>query len=175
MAVVKGMMISLATIYTSPAELLSELNRRLYHVMGRNTFVTMNYAVFDTRKMEMTYASAGHNSILKREGDSGDGRVLEPEGLGLGLEKGDVFHQSIQERIVSFRKGDTFLLFTDGITEAMNREREEYGEEALKQTFFQTDSKDASTIRKSLLQSVRQFVRGAPQHDDMTMVVIRVV
>ena len=174
MALVKGMMLSLTSIYRSPQKLLMELNRRLYGVMDSKTFVTMSYAVLDTKKRQLTLARAGHNALILQNSERSYIECLAPEGIGLGLEHGDTFDRTIIEKQIEYHSGDTFVFYTDGISEAMNAQREEFGEERLIRLIESSDHQKSRDIRDSIIENVRAFVRDAPQHDDITMVVLKV-
>jgi serine phosphatase RsbU (regulator of sigma subunit)/HAMP domain-containing protein/uncharacterized protein (UPF0333 family) len=173
MAVVKGMMLSLAPLFTSPKKLLIELNRRLFGVMDRNMFVTMNYAVVDVEKSVLILARAGHNALLMRNAGASETECFIPAGIGLGLEHGEKFEKNISELQISYKPGDVLLFYTDGISEAMNNQKEQYGEHRLIDLMNQLDEQDARAIREYILQTINDFVQDAPQHDDITMVIIK--
>jgi len=173
MAVVKGMMLSLTSILTSPKQLLIELNKQLYNVMDRNMFVTMSYATIDTHNKILTFARAGHNALLMRKRKKSGTESLTPAGIGLGLEKGYQFKKNISEQRIHFDMGDVFLFYTDGISEAMNIQKEEFGEHRLVDLMNQTDHQNAQHIREDIIHKVHHFVNDEPQHDDITMVILR--
>jgi serine phosphatase RsbU (regulator of sigma subunit)/HAMP domain-containing protein len=173
MAVVKGMMLSLTSIHASPRKLMSDLNRRLYGVMGRNMFVTMSYAIVDTKKKNLSLARAGHNALIMQDSQKSIVERLAPGGIGLGLEKGNKFDRTIIERNIPFKTGDTFVFYTDGISEAMNDQKEEFGEERLLELVAKTDHHSAQQIRENIIDAVDHFVKDAPQYDDITMVILK--
>ena len=172
-AVLKGIMISLTPIFTSPKEMLIELNNRLYHITRRNTFVTMTYAIVDTTKKEFRFARAGHSSLLFHNHRDNSVEIFTPEGIGLGLNAGDIFTKTIHEEKIIYDSDDLFILYTDGITEAMNEEKIEFGEQRLITTVKQSNNKCAGDIRECLIQDVFGFIGNAPQHDDITMVTLK--
>ena len=173
MAVVKGMMLSLTSVLMSPKQLLIELNKQLYNVMDRNMFVTMSYAIIDTHKKILTFARAGHNALLMRKRKKTDTESLTPAGIGLGLEKGYHFKKNISEQRIHFDMGDVFLFYTDGISEAMNVQKEEFGEHRLVDLMNQVDHQNAQHICEDIIHNVHHFVNDEPQHDDITMVILR--
>jgi len=170
---VKGMMLSLTSIHASPRKLMSDLNRRLYGVMGRNMFVTMSYAIVDTKKKNLSLARAGHNALIMQDSQKSIVERLAPGGIGLGLEKGNKFDRTIIERNIPFKTGDTFVFYTDGISEAMNDQKEEFGEERLLELVAKTDHHSAQQIRENIIDAVDHFVKDAPQYDDITMVILK--
>ncbi len=175
MAVVKGMMLSLAPIRTSPKELLIELNRRLYGVMDRTMFVTMTYAIIDTKKKRLTFARAGHNALIMRNVKKSDVVCFTPTGLGLGLDKGPIFERNISEKHIQLKCGDVLVFYTDGISEAMNTRREEFDEHRLVNFVSKVEDQTAQNIREGIVQTVTDFMQDAPQHDDITMVILKAI
>ena len=173
MAVVKGMMLSLVSIFTSPKQLLVELNRRLYGVMDRTMFVTMTYAVVDLKKRRLTFARAGHNALIVRNAEKSDVDCFIPPGLGIGLDEGSLFAKEISEEHIQLKRGDILILYTDGISEAMNAQKEEFGEHRLVNCVKEVDHQNAHTVRENIIRTVMDFVEDTPQHDDMTMVILK--
>lgn len=174
MAELKGLVLSLSRIYHSPARLLAEANQILSATMDSRSFITMTYAVVDTAARTMMYARAGHNPIIQRDARSGATRILAPQGLGLGLDRGERFEQILEEAEVPLESGDLFLFYTDGLSEAMNDRSELFGEARLRAVLEQSDSLGSEAVKQRILAEIRGFVGGAAQHDDMTLVVLRV-
>jgi sigma-B regulation protein RsbU (phosphoserine phosphatase) len=175
MAELKGLVLSLSRIYESPARLLGEANRILAANMDPRSFITMTYAVVDTARGTMTYARAGHNPIIQLS--EGVTRVLTPAGLGLGMDRGERFEEILEEAEVPLRGGDVFLFFTDGLSEAMNTRAELFGERRLRDVLehvIATES-DEVELKDRILDEIRTFVGDAAQHDDMTMVLLKIV
>lgn len=172
MAVVKGMMLSLTPIFKSPREVLIELNRRLYGTMDRKIFVTMIYGIFDVKKSTLKFARAGHNALIIKNNQKSTVENLTPQGIGLGLEDGSIFSKTISEQQVKFKQGDKFIFYTDGITEAMDLEKQEFGEARLFNQISNEKIHTSIELRQSIIQSVIEFVNNAQQHDDITMVTI---
>ncbi|MBD3289146.1 SpoIIE family protein phosphatase [candidate division KSB1 bacterium] len=173
MAVLKGIMISLTPIYSSPRELLIELNNRIYNTTGKNTFVTMTYAIVDTARKEFNFARAGHSSLLFHNQDENSVEIYTPEGIGLGLNSGDIFNKTIYEQKIFYHSGDLFILYTDGVTEAMSEEKLEFGEQRLISIVKDSNNKCSENIRECIIRNVLDFVGDAAQHDDITMVTVK--
>jgi serine phosphatase RsbU (regulator of sigma subunit)/HAMP domain-containing protein len=174
MAVVKGMMISLTSIYTSPQKLLSELNKRLFGRVDRRIFITMTYAVIDLKRKRLAASRAGHNALIVRKHKDATVQCFTPDGIGLGLERGDLFDETIAEWETGLDKGDIFLFYTDGISEAMNAKNEEFGEKRILDVLKNLDGQDSKTVRKRIVGAVHEFIGDTPQHDDMTLVTLTV-
>jgi len=175
MAELKGLVLSLSRIYESPARLLGEANRILSANMDPRSFITMTYAVVDTARRTMTYARAGHNPLIHLSG--GETRVLTPAGLGLGMDRGERFEEILEEAEVALASGDVFLFFTDGLSEAMNGHAELFGERRLRNVLERVIARetDEEELKDRILEEIRLFVGEAAQHDDMTMVLLKVV
>jgi sigma-B regulation protein RsbU (phosphoserine phosphatase) len=174
MAELKGLVLSLARVYDSPGKLLKEANGILSANMDSRSFVTMTYAVFDVAARRMRYARAGHNPIIQLEHASRRTRVLAPQGLGLGIDRGPRFDAILEEAEVPLAAGDVFLFFTDGVSEAMNERSELFGEDRLRELLEHKQALDSDALKEAILADVRGFVGGASQHDDMTLVILKV-
>jgi sigma-B regulation protein RsbU (phosphoserine phosphatase) len=174
MAELKGLVLSLSRTYESPAQLLAQANRILSATLDPRSFVTMTYAVVDTQARRMRYARAGHSPILHFEAASGRARALTPPGLGLGMDAGPRFEAVLEERDIALQSGDAFVFFTDGLSEAMNGSAELFGEGRLRATVERSGGLPSEQIKEHVLEEVRLFVGSAAQHDDMTLVVLKV-
>ena len=174
MAEIKGMMSSLVYLIESPRKLICEINQRLYNNVDRNVFATMIYAVLDLKNGILSFIRAGHNALMiKRNNPENEIELLIPPGLGLGLIDNHVFSENIQELTVNVNKGDTILFYTDGISESMNLQREEFGEENLANLLIKSHFNETDALKSHILKEINNFVQNAPQHDDLTMVIAR--
>ena len=161
MSATRGMLRSLS-VCCGPAEVLARLNRLMVEDFPIGRFVTMIYAVLDPAKHTLTFASAGHLPPLLVDGD--ETRFLPSErGMPLGLGFGD-----FSETTVSIPPGARVVLYSDGITEAVNLAGEEYGAERL-----QEHAQRAGMCSESIVSDVRSFANGADLHDDATVIFVR--
>jgi serine phosphatase RsbU (regulator of sigma subunit) len=174
MAELKGLVLSLSRIYDSPGALLKQANRILAANLDSRSFITMTYAVVDTRARTMRLARAGHNPLIQLEAATGRTRVLAPQGLGLGIDAGDRFDDILEEIELPLRPGDHFLFFTDGLSEAMNPGAELFGEQRLRDLLEAAPELASEPLKERILSEVRAFAAGTAQHDDMTMVLLQV-
>jgi sigma-B regulation protein RsbU (phosphoserine phosphatase) len=175
MAELKGLVLSLSRIHSSPARLLIEANRILAANMDSRSFVTMTYAIVDTGTRRMRYARAGHSPLIHFEARTRTTRILAPAGLGLGLDSGVRFETILEEAEVPLEPGDVFLFFTDGLSEAMNAGAELFGETRLRRILEQGEALESEQMKERILAEVRSFVGDAAQHDDLTLVLLKVV
>ena len=182
MAELKGLMLSLSRIHQSPRDLLIAANRIISEHLDARSFITMTYAVVDLGRRTMTYARAGHTPLMYVPGPGAPGaedrraRVLAPDGLVLGLkiDHGEMFERLLEEQTIPLHAGDLYVFFTDGISEAMNASDDFFGEGRLGRLFESHPDLSAEELREQVVREVKAFVGGAPQHDDMTMILLKV-
>lgn len=174
MTLTKGLLASVAEHESDPAAILREVNRHLYDVCGHKVFVTMILGVLDPPTRTITYARAGHNPGVWRDSDSRTQTLLRAAGLGLGLNKGRLFDQTLRHESITVGRGDAVLFYSDGITEAMNAAGEEFGEARLLEAVARTDGMTAAQTRDEILAEVGQFLGETAPQDDVTLVVVRV-
>ena len=136
--------------------------------------VTMALTYFSPEDRHVALARAGHNSPLWRRAHRGESEYLTPPGMGLGLTGRLLFERALRLQEIELEPGDALVLYSDGITEAMNEEREQFGEDRLRAAVDACDGCDARATEQAILQAVRAFIGAAPPHDDMTLFVVRV-
>ena len=179
MAELKGLILSLSRIHASPRDLLIDANRIIAEHLDARSFITMTYAILDLRARTMTYSRAGHTPLIHVPGpgvDSRRARILAPDGLVLGLkiDQGEMFSRLLQEETIPLHEGDLYLFFTDGISEAMNAHDDCFGEGRLGLLLETHANLRSDELRERILREIAAFVGGAPQHDDMTMILLKV-
>jgi sigma-B regulation protein RsbU (phosphoserine phosphatase) len=180
MAELKGLVLSLSQIYFSPRQLLTEVNRIISANLDSRSFITMTYAVLDLERGSMTFARAGHTPMIHLSSPSGErpaARVLIPGGMVLGLRIDGAeqkFADLLEEDRVTLEPGDVIVLYTDGITEAMNADSDLFGDARLSQIVEEHGHLDTAELRERILREIEAFVGGADQHDDMTMILLKV-
>jgi hypothetical protein len=174
MTMAKGIIKALSRLNASPKYLLSEMNTVFYENTPKEVFISLIYGLFDLQKNTLTFARAGHNPLIVRKSVGNTPELLNPRGLAIGLERGTVFAATIEEKTVPIQPGDVFVFYTDGISESMNKNGEEFGEERLGQLINQHAQESAVTLLDSITREITTFAGGANQHDDFTMVVVRV-
>ncbi|HTY36172.1 MAG TPA: PP2C family protein-serine/threonine phosphatase [Bacteroidota bacterium] len=175
MTLTKGFVRALAVVSSSPSTVLTQVNKLFYENVDRGVFISMVYGVFDTQRHQLTIGRAGHNPVIMRKTQEKEVQVVNPMGLALGLDAGETFAKSIQEVSIPFQSGDLFVFYTDGFPEAMNKTLEEFGEERLCQTVERYAHGTAAEIMEGVFADMKEFVGKAKQHDDMTIVVVKVV
>jgi sigma-B regulation protein RsbU (phosphoserine phosphatase) len=180
MAELKGLMLSLSRIHTSPRDLMVAANHIIAANLDARSFITMTYAVIDLERRTMTYSRAGHTPLIYVPGQASrldrGARILAPDGLvlGLNIDNGQMFERLLQEQTIELQTGDLIVLFTDGITEAMNEADDFFGEGRLGRLAEEHADLPSDELRERVLREVQAFAGSAPQHDDMTMILIKV-
>jgi sigma-B regulation protein RsbU (phosphoserine phosphatase) len=154
-------------------ELMTELDRLMYASTHDNKYATLFYSVFDDERRTLTYANAGHTPplLLRREGTDHRVERLESTGPVIGLIEGAQF----QTASLQLDAGDVLLIHTDGVTEATNPAGEEFGEGRLTTLVPRIAHLSAAALRDAILDEISRFVGASPPHDDLTLVVARVV
>ena len=179
MAELKGIVLSFSQSHMSPRRLLIDANRIISNHLDTRRFITMIYGVVDVRERTLTYARAGHCPLIRLPGPgaaSQAAEVLAPDGLvlGLNLDDGQIFERLLEEAVVPFLPGDVFLLYTDGLTEAMNTAGDFYGEDRLSAIVQAHGAASFPDLRDAILAAISLFVGPVEQQDDMTMLLLRV-
>jgi len=173
MTLTKGILQAHAEEDVSPKNVLGKVNRLLYKTIEKNSFVSMFYAILDTNNNHIIYSRAGHNPGILCSEQGGKTKLLFSKGMALGLEEGTVFSSTLLEEEITLNNGDIFVLYTDGFTEAMNERHELYGEERLIKLIENNRNISAKDLLNLILKEVKKFVDNYPQHDDMTLVILK--
>ena len=180
MAELKGLVLSLSQIYFSPRQLLIQVNQIISENLDSRSFITMTYAVIDLAAGTLTYARAGHTPMVYLPGPGAlhpAAQVLVPSGMVVGLQidgAAEKFADLLDEEVVELGAGDVIVLYTDGITEAMNAEFDLFGDSRLSRIVEEHGHLDSVELRERILREIEAFVGGADQHDDMTMILLKV-
>src|SRR3954468_9621096 len=181
MAELKGLMLSLSEIHSSPRALLIAANRIIKAHLDARSFITMTYAIIDLGARTITYARAGHTPLIYVPGECANGaprhvQILVPDGMvvGLKLDNGEMFARHLVEETIPLQPGDLYLLFTDGISEAMNARDDLFGESRLGRLVEIHAHLPSEELRERVLREIAAFVGDAPQHDDMTMILLKI-
>jgi sigma-B regulation protein RsbU (phosphoserine phosphatase) len=151
-----------------PGDLLRRTNADLIRRVGEGRFITLFYLILEAGTGRVRYSNAGHNPpYLLRP--SGEITELKVSGMPLGILP-NIHYQSSEARV---EPGDVLLLYSDGITECMNRHGELFGEDRLKDVLSQSASGDAHAIRGAIFSAVDTFRENEPYSDDMTLIVLK--
>ena len=153
------------------AELTARVNDLMCDNTGSDKFVTFFWAFVDTTARSLTYVNAGHNPPYLQRADGSLVR-LDRGGMILGVLKTSTPYEAAT---VDLRPGDALVLFTDGVSEAMNREGVDYGEKRLEGVIGRCRRCSAEETAEAIHRDILEYAGGAPQSDDVTMMIIKVL
>ncbi len=156
----------------SPKEVLVEINRSMYKSIEKNWFITVSVALIDTESNIITFARAGHTPLVIVNEE--EIKNYTSPGIGIGLEKGDIFNSVVEEITIPLKSGSLISLYSDGVTELMNDTNKLFGEDNFRFILKNNLNSNASEIMKVLLQDLSRHKKNAPQNDDITLVLIKV-
>jgi PAS domain S-box-containing protein len=158
----------LALFDSDPKDCLERANKLLFRSTDARTFVSLFYGILDTRAHTLCYASAGQDMpILFSKGKKPN--LLKTRGIALGI-KEDVTYEKEE---ISILPGDRLLIYTDGVSEAMNGRLEEFGKERLQNLIQRSEEGNAAAMIERILAAVAAHVHDATQSDDMTLVLLQ--
>ena len=169
MAVAVTILRTLARHLDNPAEILSRLNDQLAQQNPRGMFVTMQCLVFDLENRRVSCAGAGHHQLVILS----PGRPPRLAYPSSGMPAGMMAWNPIECETFPLEPGDTFVLFSDGVSEAMNAAEDFYGEERLLAALSASAGTPAADTVRKVVADVRAFVAGAKQSDDITVLAAR--
>jgi len=159
----------------SAAEVMARMNDFVTEDMKKGMFVTIFYAILDSKNRIISYASAGHNPMILYRAETDETYFLNPRGfpVGISLPDDSLFRRSIDVEKIKLKKDDMLVIYTDGVTEAMNEAREQYGEERLIKIIKECGRKSPQEFIDRLSEDIKAFTGDMPQNDDITVVAIK--
>lgn len=171
MAMAVGAFRSFTRQDVEPKDTLCHLNNKLIKEASSGLFVTVFYSIFDMQRSVFIYANGGHMPVLYLT----KGKKAQPLDVDNGMPLG-VIESSYSGGSLNFRKGDIFVYYTDGVTEAKSSKLELYGKERLIAVLEEANQGlSAKAILEAIAKEVRKFEPKARQHDDITLIVVKVV
>jgi len=160
-----------AATHSSVAGTICHANDVITDSDHSSMFVTLFYGVLDTKEKTLTYVSAGHNYPMMLKDGSIDTILLKAEGIALGVQQ----HITLEERKIQLDRGDLLILYTDGVTETIDRHEQEFGEDRLIASAQKYTTLPAAEIITRIKDDVIRFGDGQPQFDDITLLVLKVL
>lgn len=174
MAVCRSVLRANALNVIDPASMLCSLNKTLSSNLAEDMFVSMLYLVLNLDTHVLSYARAGHEApIIIHNGESKADHT-ETAGVAIGLVETDVFNAVIETRHLSLHPGDLVVMYTDGVTEAMNSAGEEWGTRKLIETVERMADAPAEDVLDNIRREVLAFTGNNHQSDDMTMLAFKI-
>lgn len=156
----------------APREILIEINKRISESIEKGWFITVSMALFDLTKGIIKFCRAGHTPLVYIK----DNKIslIQPRGIGVGLEKGDIFEQNLDELELPITGNELFFFYSDGVNEAENEHKELFGEEKFKDLLISRNGKSSKEILDDILNEIKKFRGRASQNDDITMALVKV-
>ncbi len=152
----------------SVKECLSRSNKLLHRSTSIDKFVTLFYAILDTRTHRLVFSNAGHDNPYFHS-EKNPVQRLSTGGIVLGA----IEEFSFEESEIAFRPGDLLVIYSDGVADAMNKKEEFFGEERIAETILKYREFSARELMEKILSTVRKFVGKHPQFDDMTLLILK--
>ena len=173
MAICRSVLRAEAARNPSPADVLRKVNRQLYPDIKEDMFISMAYLVLDHQHDGVTLARAGHDAPLLYQQQSQTVTPIKSPGMVVGIDSGSVFDRITVDFSVPLERNDCLVLYTDGVTETLNSEGDEYGVDRMTQSLRASANDGAQAIVKRIIEDVREFTGPVPQNDDITVIAIR--
>ena len=173
MAICRSVLRSQAAQNPSPSDVLRKVNRQLYPDIKEDMFISMAYLILDHARNTVTLSRAGHDAPLLYKRATQTVTPLKTPGMVLGIDSGSVFDRITSDFNVPLERDDCLILYTDGVTEALDSEGEEFGIERTIQSVRASAIQGASAIVSRIIEDVRNFAGSQPQNDDITLIAIR--
>jgi phosphoserine phosphatase RsbU/P len=174
MAELKGVILSVSRSTTAPREIMLEANQVLSPTLDARSFITVTYVMIDAFQRVMRMCRAGHNPLLYYSAASRQIDIMQPRGIGLGLGRNGIFERSLEEVERKLESGDIVVIYTDGLTEAMNSEREFYGLPRLSEIVLKHKDLNTEQIKTAILNDLHTFLNQTLPQDDITLVLLKI-
>jgi serine phosphatase RsbU (regulator of sigma subunit) len=171
---IQSMFESLSEQSASPANILNGLNHLICRRLREGDFITAVIAFFESEEKSLTIARAGHNWPLYYRSQTKTIEPLKTKGVCLGIDKDMGFSSGLEEKKLLLKSGDVLLLYSDGITEAMNSEQHLFDQSRLESALKESAHFPADKIVERINLRLDEFVQSEEPHDDVTMVAIKV-
>ncbi|MCA9734165.1 MAG: SpoIIE family protein phosphatase [Deferribacteres bacterium] len=169
MSRMQGIMRSLITFNLQPRELLIHANKLLQQNLDKQFFMTILGGNFNATSKKLVLARAGHLPLYYFNNAKAKVELITPSGIGLGLNSNSIFENHLEEHVINYSAGDVFLFVTDGITEAIDNNNEEFGEKGLINFLQQHCGKSAGDLCHLLMSTLAEY----ESRDDQTIVVVK--
>ena len=173
MAMCRSVLRSVARSSQSAAAVLHEVNRQLYPDIREDMFISMAYLIVQKGSDELVLSRAGHDAPLHFRASDHSVVRINPPGMALGIDSGSVFNRVTGDFRVRLEDGDCLILYTDGVTEALDVNGLEFGISKLIQAVQASSPSGASAILSRITSDLKSFVGGHQQNDDITLIAIR--
>jgi phosphoserine phosphatase RsbU/P len=173
MSQMKGIFHSLVQLNLSAKDFLIHANSALSRCLEKSSFITVSYFIIDTKQNSVEFARAGHCPTLYYSATAKEVVYVKSRGLGLGILRNDNFKQYIEISSLQYHPGDIIILYTDGIIEARNKNKEFFGYSRLQNFVSFNAHKSVEALQEDLLKELYAFCDKEPPDDDFTTFIIK--
>ena len=173
MSQMKGVFHSLSQLNLNSVQFFDYANMALSKCLEKTSFITASYFIIDKDNKRVDYARAGHCPTLYFSKKEGNARYFENRGLGLGILRNNKFIGYLDELTISYGKDDVMVLYTDGITEAQNFKKEEFGYVRLKNLLEKHAHKSPEEIQQEIIRELYEFSGQEKMDDDYTLIIVK--
>lgn len=156
----------------TPKEVIFEINKKIYNEIEKNWFITITLALVDIDKQEISFVRAGHTPLIRINDNLFE--MYQPSGVGVGLNKGEVFESTLEEMTIKLKSGDVIFLYSDGVTELMNETGQLYGIDRLKNVLIKNKNISSYELGKTIINDLETYKGNADQYDDVTFIIMKV-
>jgi len=175
MSVCRSVLRAHASQHHSPAEVLRLINKVLSQDISEDMFVSILYMVLNTTTRELVVARAGHERPILSAGDGNGFTIIDSPGVAMGIADVETFDRVLREATINLNPGDVVVAYTDGVTEAMNAQDEEWGVDNLLDAIRVASKEGANSVLNNVKQRLERFVGNRPQYDDMTLLALHIM
>ncbi|MEI6712824.1 MAG: GAF domain-containing SpoIIE family protein phosphatase [Verrucomicrobiota bacterium] len=173
MATCRSVLRSKAPDEISASAVLRKVNAQLFPDIKEDMFISMAYAVLEKDSPNVVLCRAGHDAPLLYRAADQSVTQINPPGMVVGIDSGGVFDRMLRDFTIEMQPGDCLIFYTDGVTEALNAEGDEFGLDQTIRSIVQSAASGPAGIIERLTADLKEFVGTFPQHDDITLIVIR--
>jgi sigma-B regulation protein RsbU (phosphoserine phosphatase) len=173
MAICRSVLRSQAAGNPSPADVLQKVNRQLYPDIKEDMFISTAYVILDHAHNAVTLCRAGHDAPLHYQHRTQTITPLKPPGMVVGIDSGSVFDRITSDFVLTLEQDDCLLLYTDGVTEALDANGDEFGFDRMVECVRASAASGAPALIARIIDELRSFVGAQPQNDDITLIAIR--
>lgn len=159
---------------SDPAEVLKKVNAIIKPDIKKGMFVTMWYGILNKKTYTLKFANAGHLGLLVYKNQTDSVETYRPKGMSIGLVKSEQFNKIIQSQEITLDKHDIILQYTDGVTEAYDKNENLFGDENLKNVMQENHEKSPKELIEAIVTAIEKHAEGCEQSDDIALISLKI-
>ncbi len=173
MSQMKGIFHSLVQLDLDVEQFIVKANDALSRCLEKTSFITASYFIIDTKTQKVSFVRAGHCPTLHYVAEHNEVQLFKNKGLGLGILRNSSFEKYVQVNGFDYKAGDILFLYTDGITEAINKKSEQFGYDRLSQSLLRHSHHLPDKIREGIFNDLYEYCENDALDDDYSMVILK--